>query len=91
MNPSLDTSMNRGFRAASLCCVALQGLFFLRHLFRPVDARDFNAEPFVAVALVLLTQIIGSALALGAGSRILACMTANIVCTVLCLSLLWFV
>ena len=90
MDPLPDTSMNRSFRAASLCCVALQGLLLVRHAFWPVNARDFNAEPFFAVALVLLMQIMGGAFALGAGTRMLACMITNISCTVVCLSVLWF-
>jgi|GEM_PF-2155464 len=91
MEPLPDTSVNRAFRAASLFCVALQGFHFVRHAFGPGYSRDFHAEPIVAVAYILLTQIMGSAFALGAGTRMLACMIANITCTIICLSLLWFV
>ena len=90
IEPLPDTLINRVFRAASLCFVGLQGLNFIRHTLQPVNARDFNAEPFFAVAVVLLTQIIGCGFALGAGKSMLACMIANIASTVVCLSLLWF-
>ena len=90
IEPLPDTWINRVFRAASLGFVGLQGLNFVRHTLHPVNARDFNAEPFFAVAVVLRTQIIGCGFALGAGTSMLACMIANIASTVVCLSLLWF-